>query len=289
MLKIILEVKIYKNIGISEHSKPYFNVNMAVCNIQHEKLFTQNVTNVIFSFETSPNTNPKRKKWGDMAYYVPPPEEVGGHVPSVTHQIAPMSGQHSLIGCLHEDEFCISGNYMYVWNAGKLAVRREQIRSGDKAVKMPAHAHSCHGFKPTDKLTLQVVVDQDTEEITRIQVASLGYSFHTFWQSNLRIAPCLNVEQEEQLVCSYGRVALMLSDCVGSAKHHKFKFGQYNDTADKEVDSFLLLFIYFTDRTTAAFEDIIADVHYMSCQTKHQLHQLLKGTPIRHLHLDKTK
>jgi len=52
------------------------------------------------------------------------------------------SGQHSLSGSLYEDEFCISGHYMYVWNAGKLAVRREQIRSEDKAVKMPVHAHS---------------------------------------------------------------------------------------------------------------------------------------------------
>ena len=32
----------------------------------------------------------KRKKWGDMAYYIPPPEKVGGHVPCVPHQIAPM-------------------------------------------------------------------------------------------------------------------------------------------------------------------------------------------------------
>jgi len=30
------------------------------------------VTNVIFGFETSPNTNPERKKWKDMAYYVLP-------------------------------------------------------------------------------------------------------------------------------------------------------------------------------------------------------------------------
>ena len=52
------------------------------------------------------------------------------------------SGQHSLTGCLCEDEFCISGNYMYVWNAEKLAVHREQIRSGDKPVKMPTHEHS---------------------------------------------------------------------------------------------------------------------------------------------------
>jgi len=48
----------------------------------------------------------------------------------------------------------------------------------------------------------------------------------------------------------------MLSDCVGSAKHHKFKVVQHNDTGDEEVDSFLLLFIDFTDRTTAAFEKI---------------------------------
>jgi len=111
-----------------------------------------------------------------------------------------------------------------------------------------------------------------------IHVASLGYSFHTFWQCNPRIAACLNVEQDEQLVCSYGRVALMLSDCVGSVKHPKFKFVQHNDTGDKEVDSFLPLFIDFTDHITAAFEDIIADVHYMSCQTEYQLHQLLKTT-----------
>ena len=52
------------------------------------------------------------------------------------------TGQHSLTGCLYEDEFCISGNYTYVWNEGMLAVRREQIRSGDKPVKMPTHEHS---------------------------------------------------------------------------------------------------------------------------------------------------
>jgi len=167
---------------------------------------------------------------------------------------------------------------MYVWNAGKLAVHREQICSGDKAVKLATHAHSCDGFKPTDKLSLQVVVDQATEEIMRIQVASLGYSFHTFWQCNPRIAACLNVEHDEQLVCSYGRLALMLSDCVGSAKLHKFKFVQHNDTGDKEVNSFLTLFIDFTDYTMAAFEDIIADVHCMNCQTEYQLHQLLQTT-----------
>jgi len=56
--------------------------------IQHEKLFTQNIT---FSFETYPITKPKEKKsGGDMAYYVPPSEKWGGPVPRVPHQIAPM-------------------------------------------------------------------------------------------------------------------------------------------------------------------------------------------------------
>jgi len=40
------------------------------------------VTNVIFGFETSPKTNSKRKKWGDMAYYAPPSKKVGWTRPS---------------------------------------------------------------------------------------------------------------------------------------------------------------------------------------------------------------
>jgi len=50
------------------------------------------VTNVAFSFETSPNKNPKRKKWGDMANYVPPcKKSVGYTSPLSPHQIAPMA------------------------------------------------------------------------------------------------------------------------------------------------------------------------------------------------------
>jgi len=48
------------------------------------------VTNITFIFETFPNAKPKEKKWGDMAYYVTLSEKVGGHVPRVPHQIAPM-------------------------------------------------------------------------------------------------------------------------------------------------------------------------------------------------------
>jgi len=47
------------------------------------------MTNVTFSFETSPNKNPKRKMCRDMAYYVPPYKKLGRHVPRVSHQIAP--------------------------------------------------------------------------------------------------------------------------------------------------------------------------------------------------------
>jgi len=38
----------------------------------------------------SPSIKPEVKKWGDMAYYIPPPEMWGGHVPRVPHQMALM-------------------------------------------------------------------------------------------------------------------------------------------------------------------------------------------------------
>ena len=58
----------------SRTDEPLRNSNNRV-NIKHENFFTQHVTNVTFSFETSPNTKPKDKMWGDMAYYVPPFEK----------------------------------------------------------------------------------------------------------------------------------------------------------------------------------------------------------------------
>jgi len=36
------------------------------------------VTNITFIFETSPNTKPKERKVGDMAYYIPPTWKSGG-------------------------------------------------------------------------------------------------------------------------------------------------------------------------------------------------------------------
>ena len=112
-------------------------------------------------------------------------------------------GQHSLTGCLYEDAFCVSGNYIYVWNAGKLAVRRAQIRSDDKAVKTPAHEHSCDRFKQTDKLTLQVVVDQDTEEINHIQASSPGNSLHAKLSITYTLTPPSN--RLNFLPCNSGR------------------------------------------------------------------------------------
>jgi len=39
------------------------------------------VTNIIFIFETFPNTKPKDKKRGNIAYYVPPVWKSGGTCP----------------------------------------------------------------------------------------------------------------------------------------------------------------------------------------------------------------
>jgi len=56
------------------------------------------MTNITFNFKTSPNTQPKEKKVGDMAYYIPPPEKVGdtspwtrprGHVPVSPTKLRP--------------------------------------------------------------------------------------------------------------------------------------------------------------------------------------------------------
>jgi len=91
MLKIIFEVKFYKTIRISDTTPKFcFNINKAMCNISHERLFTQNVTNVTFSFETSPNTNPTRKSGGTWHIMSPRLKKWKGHVPRVPHQIAPL-------------------------------------------------------------------------------------------------------------------------------------------------------------------------------------------------------
>jgi len=48
----------------------------------HEKIFTQNVTKVTFTFETSPNTKPKENKVGEAWCIISPPfKNVEGHVP----------------------------------------------------------------------------------------------------------------------------------------------------------------------------------------------------------------
>jgi len=61
------------------------------CTTLHEKLFTQNVTNTTFIFETSPNAKPKEKKVGGHGILCPPGWKSGEHVPRVPHQLAPMA------------------------------------------------------------------------------------------------------------------------------------------------------------------------------------------------------
>jgi len=54
---------------------------MAMCYIKREKLFTQNVTNVTFSFETSPNKTLREKCGGDMALCPPRLKKWGTRLP----------------------------------------------------------------------------------------------------------------------------------------------------------------------------------------------------------------
>jgi len=42
-----------------------------MCTIEHEKVFTQNVTSVTFIFETSPNTKREKKKVGGHGVLYP--------------------------------------------------------------------------------------------------------------------------------------------------------------------------------------------------------------------------
>jgi len=58
--------------------------------MEHEKLFTQNVTNITFIFATSPNTKPKEKKVGGYGILCPPPsEKVGEDVPVSPTKLRP--------------------------------------------------------------------------------------------------------------------------------------------------------------------------------------------------------
>jgi len=93
MLNIILmELKFIKISESVISTKLYFNINSAImCSIKHEKLFTQDVTNVTFIFETSPNTKPKDEHEGGHGILFPYRlKNVGGHVPRIPHLNAPM-------------------------------------------------------------------------------------------------------------------------------------------------------------------------------------------------------
>lgn len=70
------------------------------------------------------------------------------------------------------------------------------------------------------------------------------------------------------LVCTYGQVALMLSGCDGTAKQLTFKSFQHHNTGDKVVDSFMPLFMDFTDCTMPASRDVVAAMHNLNCQVE---------------------
>ena len=65
-------------------------MNLAMCNLPPNMKTSSHKIWQTFIFETSPNTKPKEKKVGEHGILYPPPEKVGGNVPRVPHQIAPM-------------------------------------------------------------------------------------------------------------------------------------------------------------------------------------------------------
>ena len=84
MLKIVfIEAKIYKLPESAIPHKALFQHQLDCVwpTNHHEKLFTQNVTNISFIFEASRNAKPEEKKVGDTAYYVPPGWKSGGTRP----------------------------------------------------------------------------------------------------------------------------------------------------------------------------------------------------------------
>jgi len=115
---------------------------------------TQTVTNVTFIFGTSPNAKPEKKKWGDMAYYIPPPEKVGGHsilytphlkkwgrhVPCVPQQIAPMAVttiRHCVVHGQHRTWATEGGTKRALKHPGNLQEHREIIITRKPEVTSP--------------------------------------------------------------------------------------------------------------------------------------------------------
>jgi len=70
------------------------------------------VTSITFLFETSRNRKPREKSGGAWDIMSPPSEKVGGHVPRVPHEIAPMVHCEQFVLCLSENNFpdCFTAN-----------------------------------------------------------------------------------------------------------------------------------------------------------------------------------
>jgi len=91
--KIFIEAKIYKltesvipHQALFQHELGYVRPT-----ISHESSSHKTWQTSLLFLKPLQMQNLKRKKWGSMVYYVPPPEKVGRHVPRVPHQIAPMN------------------------------------------------------------------------------------------------------------------------------------------------------------------------------------------------------
>ena len=86
----LIEAKIYKLTESSDTTSNSVSTSTWLCATCNMKSTSHKTWQTSLIFGTSPNIKPEEKKWEDMAYYIPPPEKVGGHIPRVPHQSAPM-------------------------------------------------------------------------------------------------------------------------------------------------------------------------------------------------------
>jgi len=102
MLKISFEVKIYKNIRISDTTPNSVSSSTLLCvtsnmiNSLHKMWQTSYLVLKPLHIQTL-----REKSERDMAYCVPLSKKVRGHVPRVPHQIAPMRVRDSFRVALH--------------------------------------------------------------------------------------------------------------------------------------------------------------------------------------------
>jgi len=93
MLKIILsKLKFVNQHNHWFHTKLCVNINLTMCGFLSNMKSSSHKTwqTLLLFMKPLQIQNLKRKKWGVHGVSCPPSEKVGGHVPRVPHQIAPM-------------------------------------------------------------------------------------------------------------------------------------------------------------------------------------------------------